>query len=74
MKIKKRYRLPGIVFLAVSVLVGFEIFIFSSNDHRNEDQTFQDKFNEDYRVYSIVMPEKLDFCGEKVPLVNEDVY
>ncbi|MCF8459654.1 MAG: lytic transglycosylase domain-containing protein [Flavobacteriales bacterium] len=74
MEIKKRYRLTGIVLLAISVLVGFEIFIFSSNDHRNEDQTFQDKFNEDYRVYSIVMPEKLDFCGEKVPLINEDVY
>jgi len=74
MKIKKRYRLFGVVSLALSVIIGFEIFIFSSDDFRSENQTYQDKFNEDYRVYSIVIPENMDFCGEQIPVVDQDVY
>lgn len=57
----------------MAILVGIELFIYSSNEHKTEDENFQDKFNEDYRVYSIVIPDNLNFCGEKVPIDDEDV-
>ncbi len=74
MNIKNTYQLFGLAMLALLVIIGFELFIFSSNDHRTENQTYQDKFNEDYRVYSINLPETLDFCGENVPVTDQDVY
>jgi len=74
MNVKNTYQLFGLGTLALLVIIGFELFIFSSNDLRTENQTYQDKFNEDYRVYSINMPESLDFCGENVPVTDQDVY
>lgn len=58
---------------ALLILVGFELFTFSSEDHRDENQTFQSKFNEDYRIYSLNLPEDLAFCGESVPVMDQDV-
>lgn len=60
--------------IAVGIFLGLEIFTFSSDDHKNEDQSFQQKFNEDYRVYSLNIPEDLRFCGEEVPVFDQDVY
>jgi len=68
------FKLSGIISLALFVLIGFEMFIFSSNDHSDENQSYQAKFNEDYRIYNLNIPETLDFCGESVPLIDEDVY
>lgn len=67
-------QLLGGILLALIVIIGFEIFTFSSDDHRDENQTFQDKFNEDYRIYSLNIPENLVFCGEPIPLEDQDVY
>jgi membrane-bound lytic murein transglycosylase D len=58
---------------ALFVLVVVELFVYSSDEHKTEDENFQDKFNEDYRVYSVVIPDNLNFCGEKVPIDDEDV-
>jgi hypothetical protein len=60
--------------ITLLAVFGFELFIFSSDDHRSEDQTYQSKFNEDYRVYSITIPENLNLCGEPVPINEPDVY
>jgi hypothetical protein len=68
------YKLFGIFSLAFLVIFGFELFVFSSHDHKNEDENFQSKFNEDYRVYSVTVPTDLAFCGEKVPTMDQDVY
>ncbi len=68
------YRLFTVFTLALSVIIGFEIFTFSSDELRNENETFQDKFNEDYKIYSLNIPENLVFCGEKVPTKDQDVY
>jgi membrane-bound lytic murein transglycosylase D len=67
-------KLIGGILTAICVIIGFEVFTFSSDDLRNENETFQDKFNEDYRVYSLNIPESLDFCEELVPLEDQDVY
>ncbi len=74
MKLSTLYRAVGSVSLAVLVLIGFEVFTFSSDEHKTEDQNFQEKFNEDYRVYSLNIPENLTFCGEEVPVYDLDVY
>ena len=66
-------KLLGGIFIALIVIIGFEMFTFSSNDHSDENQSYQNKFNEDYRIYSINIPENLDFCGEVVPLKDLDV-
>lgn len=74
MKLSTLYRVVGTVSLAVLVLIGFEVFTFSSDELKTEDQNFQEKFNEDYRVYSLNIPENLTFCGEEVPVYDQDVY
>lgn len=67
-------KLSGILSLAVFVLIGFEMFIFSSDERHDEDKSHQTEFNEDYRIYSLNIPETLDFCGEPVPIIDQDVY
>ncbi|MCF8276613.1 MAG: lytic transglycosylase domain-containing protein [Flavobacteriales bacterium] len=67
-------RLVTSIVLLLTVLLGPHLFLFSSDDHKNEDENFQDRFNEDYRVYSVNIPENLAFCGEKVPVIDEDVH
>jgi len=66
-------KLLGGILIAMCVIIGFEMFTFSSNDHSDENQSYQNKFNEDYRIYSINIPESLYFCGEPVPLKDLDV-
>lgn len=61
------------VCLALIVLLGPELFIYSSDDSSTNDKTFQEKFNEDYRIYSLNIPENLSFSGEKVPVFDQDV-
>ena len=67
-------KLSGILSLALFVLIGFEVFIFSSDERHDENQSQQAKFNEDYKIYSLNIPETLDFCGEPVPIIDQDVY
>ncbi|MBI1286018.1 MAG: transglycosylase SLT domain-containing protein [Flavobacteriales bacterium] len=59
--------------LVLAVILGPQLFIFSSDDVKTEDKTFQEKFNEDYRIYSLNIPEDLAFCAEKVPVFDQDV-
>lgn len=74
MKSENTYRVLGTAFLVLFVMFGLEIFTFSSDDHKSEDQNYQSKFNEDYRIYSLTIPEDLSFCGEDVPVHDQDVY
>lgn len=59
--------------LMVAVILGPQLFILSSDNVKSEDKTFQEKFNEDYRVYSLNIPEDLAFCAENVPVFDQDV-
>ncbi|MFT4980396.1 MAG: membrane-bound lytic murein transglycosylase D [Bacteroidia bacterium] len=59
--------------LLVMVFVGFEVFTYSSDEIKTEDENYQSKFNEDYKIYTINIPEKMDFCGEVVPTFDQDV-
>jgi len=53
--------------------IALEIFSFSTNDNTDENQNFQRQFNENYRIYSLNIPENLNFCQEKVPVFDTDV-
>jgi hypothetical protein len=59
--------------LLVMVFVGFEVFTYSSDEIKTEDENYQSKFNEDYKIYTINIPEKMDFCGEVVPTFDQDI-
>ncbi len=75
-KRKKNHRLYtfGItVFLLGCSFISMQIFIFSSDDHRDENATFQSQFNENYRIYSLNIPKNIKFCGEKVPVQDTDI-
>ena len=74
MPLSVAYRIVVTCILGVFALVSFEVFTYSSDELKNEDQNFQEKFNEDYRVYSLNIPEDLTFCGEEVPVYDKDIY
>jgi hypothetical protein len=74
MKLKSLSRIVAFALLGVLVIIGFEVFTYSSDDHKTEDENFQSKFNEDYRIYSLNVPEQMTFCGEDVPLYDQDVF
>lgn len=70
-RILKRTGLGVLVFL--SAIGTVELFTFSSENAKEADKTFQSKFNDNYRIYSLNIPEGLSFCGEKVPVEDRDV-
>ena len=39
-----------------------------------EDSPLKESFFNNYKVYAIDLPEKLDFAGERVPIEDPDVY
>ena len=64
--------------LIITSLIFFaSIFIFSSfgsvnNDEKNEKRA--DNFPQNYKIVTPKIPEKLEFCGEPVPVNNFEVY
>ncbi len=45
----------------------------SQNDEAPLDETMEEKLLNDYNVYALELPEKMDFAGEPVPLNNPDI-
>lgn len=65
----------NIVFSIALLIAGFgtaNFFGYSTNE-KEIDQSHQDYFNRDYRVYSLILPQSMTFAGEKVPLELSDV-
>ena len=51
------------------------MFVYGTQQKGEENQVQQaSKGNNDYNVYAIDVPEKLDFAGERMPLHQPDVY
>ena len=48
------------------------LFIFALQDAPT-DENFEKKLINDYNVYAIQVPDKLDFSGEPIPLKNPDI-
>lgn len=58
--------------IVVGVILVIPLFIQSTNEGKVEE-SHQDKFRNDYRIYSLSIPEKIQFSGEAVPLQVMDV-
>ncbi|MEA3496562.1 MAG: lytic transglycosylase domain-containing protein [Bacteroidota bacterium] len=65
--IKKVIYIAGIFAI---ILFTSKLFISSSE---NEKVKTINEFNDDYRIYAIDLPDKIDFAGEQVPMDIEDV-
>ncbi len=62
-------------FAAIFLLAGAGIsqLFQATSSVKAEDNTYKGSFLEDYRVYSLVMPDELTFADEQVPLQLVDV-
>lgn len=73
MNSRTTYRFLTSISIIAMVFVGLEVFTYSSDEIKTEDENYQLKFNQDYRVYSLNIPGNLTFCGEEVPVYDQDV-
>jgi hypothetical protein len=44
-----------------------------SNDATNQNESYKNQFNKDYRVFAVNIPDKIDFAGERIPIENFDI-
>ena len=73
MEYKKLFK--KIVFSSALIITGIGTanFFGYSTYEAKENESHQDYFNRDYRIYSLVIPGEMEFAGEKVPLKLLDV-
>ncbi len=65
-------KMIGKIGLGVAVLAVCALSINAVQDAPT-DENLEKKLVNDYNVYALPMPEKLDFAGERVPLENPDI-
>lgn len=68
---KKLKKLAYSLAILVVSLAIVELFVYSSNDASEEPM--KRHFKESYRIFSLDIPESLNFCNEDVPIENFDV-
>lgn len=71
MKMKHKTSLALVILTPVAVIV-FNLFTASTSNQK-EDQSFQQRFQDDYSIYALTLPEKIEFANENVPLSLIDV-
>lgn len=62
----------GKIGLGIAVLTVCALSIHAVQDAPT-DENFEKKLVNDYNVYALPLPEKMDFAGEAVPLENPDI-
>lgn len=70
---KKRFRFPTALVAFGLAAWTITLFTFSASDRHDDDAAFAERFNRDYRVYSVTIPEEVMFCGRRVPTFDTDV-
>ena len=63
-----------IIFVCIglgAIFLTYTFFSFSSK--KNDDKSFQDEFNANYKVFSLNIPKDINFSGDLVPINNFDV-
>lgn len=75
MESKGKVYLFASLFGAVAALIVVFIsgFAFHNKPSSQENRDYIKHINENYRIYSLPLPEQADFCGEKMPLEITDV-
>ena len=56
----------------IVLLFIIKLFSFSS-EQTTDDKTYYGKFRQDYSIYSVKIPEEMNFCDESVPLEDLEV-
>ena len=64
--LEKSLAIVGLISLAT-------LFIFAVQDAPT-DENLEKKIINDYNIYALQVPEKLDFAGERLPLENPDIH
>jgi hypothetical protein len=68
------YWLSGVIGAAAAVVVLLiSSWVSSSKPGKEENEAYIKHVNERYRIFSLPLPEKADFCGELAPLEQWDV-
>ncbi|PCH92659.1 MAG: murein transglycosylase [Bacteroidetes bacterium] len=64
-----------VLFVASGIIILlFIVKLFSfSSEQTTDDITYYNNFKQDYSIYSLMIPELMDFCDEAVPLGDLDV-
>ena len=57
--------------LGITAFLAVKLFTQAVND--DGDKAYQSEMKQNYNNYNPILPEKLDFCGERVPLEYFDV-
>ncbi|MBC8488596.1 MAG: lytic transglycosylase domain-containing protein [Bacteroidetes bacterium] len=60
-----------IIFLSTilpSAILIILLFVFSSEKEKISDVNYQDAFRKNYKIFSPIIPESVDFAGENAPL------
>lgn len=60
-------------YLLFALLFGLSIFLIQAVQEAPTDAIVERKMINDYNIYAIPIPEKLDFAGEPMPLNNPDI-
>ena len=56
-------------------LIGLSKLFSFSSDKQSDDQLFINQFDSKYNIFAIPKPtSQIDFCGERVPLENPDIW
>jgi hypothetical protein len=63
----------GIGLSAGALVIVLNSFFYNGKPTKEENEAYQRQMNEKYRIFSLPLPESLDFAGEAVPMNQEDV-
>ncbi len=82
MKLKQAF-----LFIAILLLAGTVVFLFSFNTNKREapaeegglpagvaEEQYRQAFNRHYKIFSVPMPDHIEFAGEVVPLDRFDIH
>lgn len=71
----KDRRVLGLISALITVSMVLVLFVYLglSSNGNEEDPTFTQRFQDDYSIYSLNLPDTLYFAGEQVPMSHFDV-
>ncbi len=68
----KKYLIIIVPVLLLIIIINLFIFSKGKNDGIG-DKEYHEGFNKHYKIFAIDIPEKMNFCGEPVPIQRYDV-
>ncbi|MFN3951196.1 MAG: lytic transglycosylase domain-containing protein [Thermaurantimonas sp.] len=71
-KIVRLSRFFKILTLTLVALAAMKLFMYAISEH-DSDHEFLRKFNEKYNVFSLLLPDDLNFAGEEVPFDDPEI-